>query len=725
MDQPDTDKLGNVISSSKSEKHEAPSVAVGLNDMPLEILLNIFSYLDPMQLTSIRLVCKQWQYAISRPETWSRLFHRKFGISSDSFPSLSNTNHWMVEYFDRARVLKRWRKAVGVHKSFELINNEQRMVDCSLADFHGNEDLGKLLTFSQSTGNIAICNLKNGKNQKFIPGGSLSFKQISCFSINWNYLLVGKTNGELCVKRLQSTTGVSGKSSITPFIGEDTTGFNSPILATDMNTPQGMDKYRERVDILSGSLSGEMKFWNLNGSLVHTEKFSHPIINIKSDFKKYIIVNTLHFLYIVDYSSFKTLAKVSLGFVVDTEDFNTNTTSPWYHFQEMPSLGMRNTLDVDFGDANAIFTYESTIQVVNFSDVNNLRTKSLHLPNGVRVVKSQFQTCSPNKIGIYNSRNVSIVGKDALLFANVLSNGSVMVWNVRDHSGLDIVPQIVVDPETVSCPGHSFDIFTSLVSVSNIALNSSVLAIGGYNGFVNLYNVNTGKYFRQASLRFAKQIRNLRNDNIPISNISLNDDQKETNGVIVCGDTIQYFQFGDTDIANNKDFSKNRKKLNHLPKNDTKQSIKNEMMHYDSIQDEKQKEIKLVDRYNGRDNVDADDELSLALAISQSYQNPKTPSEDEDLRLALELSKQTADTSNYEESTSVPPTFHYDASPEPYESSSHPDPWLSSASLSLSGSISTKTTPSTFNTDYNGGDSDLSEEEKQLQRILELSLLEQ
>lgn len=679
-----TDRLGNVITPEESGDRKVSSL--GLNDMPLEVLLIIFSYLDPMQLASIRLVCKLWQHAVSRPETWTRLFDRKFGISGESFPSVSNTTNWMVEYFDRARVLKQWRKAVGVHKTYELINSEHRQIDSTLVDFLGNDGWGKMLTVSQTTGNIAICNLKNGKNQKFIPGGSAA-GQISSFLVNWNYLLMGTKMGDLCMKRLQSTTGVSGKSSLTFFGDDDIDDWHllpPPILSTAVNSAEGMDKHRLRIDIMQGTSAGELHFWNLSGMLVYTETIQGPIVNVKSDFKKIIVYNTLKVFVILDYNTRTPLAVMDMEFEVDQADINVNPP-PRYHFPDSPSLGLRNTLDVDYGNSNVVLAYGSTIQAVNYTDPKNVRIKTLRLPEDVRVLKTQFQTCSRNKL---NNARKSIVGKDALLVANMLSDGSVIVWNVRDHAGTEIVPITTVNPATVKCSGHTFDIYANLVSVTNIALNSVVLAIGGYNGFVNLYNVYTGKYIRQASLRFSRQIRNLRNDQYPISSITLNDDQKETHGVILCADTVQYFQFGESDIVNSKDINKNKKKLNHLPKNGTKQEIRNEMMHYDSTQDERQREISLVDRYNGRDN-DVEDELSVALAISESYQNP--PSEDDDLLRALELSRQETEASSSDQLSS----FHIE----------------STSSASRSGTV------------YD----ELSEDgiEEHLRAVLRLSLLEQ
>lgn len=111
------DSLGNTIvnpssSSCSTDLSHLPKSTI--HDFPPELLIRIFTYLDPIYLNTLRLVCKQWNHTISDREVWMKSFQMSFNMSinSLSFPTISQSLNWLREYFTRLQVLKNWKKEI-------------------------------------------------------------------------------------------------------------------------------------------------------------------------------------------------------------------------------------------------------------------------------------------------------------------------------------------------------------------------------------------------------------------------------------------------------------------------------------------------------------------------------------------------------------------------------------------------------------------------------------
>ncbi|KAG7660739.1 uncharacterized protein J8A68_005701 [[Candida] subhashii] len=639
---------------------------VNINDLPIELLIQIFSQLDPIYLNTIRLVCKKWDYAINDKETWTKSFNLKFNTPK-IFPSLTNSINWMSEYFARLNILKNWKRGKSLHQFYRLINNEYRFNDMTISDFKSD----RIMIFSKRHGNITSGNLMNGKNQSFIPGGTNL--NILCSDMNYNYLVMGKLDGEIHLRDLNKSTSVSNRVSSLKFPERE----NGPIMSIVMNdTP---DIFRNKVDVISGGYNGNVKCWTLNGNLVKSFEFGEIVYNIKSDFNKFILLNTENDIYVINYQTLEVIKRIPMGNITIENAEDPNTA----HYYDA-LIYQKNFFDVDYASHSIIISHLSVIKVFNFETE---RERQLILPDDTIIMKSQMQTVRPSKI--YN-RNPSIIGKDGLLYANLLSDDSVIIWNIREDSK-DIEPIVKIHPDLQHIK-YSISIYEAinrraLPQVTTIALNGCIIAIGGYNGVTNIYDVFSGKFLREISMKFPKRFTHTYNELIPINFIKLNPNQIDTNGIIVCGDTIQYFQFGDLQEIKSSGSNKKAKLVNMgvLGKNESKRKIREGRAEYDSEEYTKSKTYGLLDKYNGTQFDDEDDELTMALAISESYHSSKDTSQvsvdheenivnggsieeeelDEELLLAIELSKQEAglQTEEEEEEYSL-----YSA--EPIESSS-------------------------------------------------------
>ncbi|KHC68665.1 ubiquitin ligase complex F-box protein UFO1 [Candida albicans P75010] len=647
------DSLGNTI-INPSQKIESTNQIINhpklsINDLPSELLIQIFTHLDPIYLNSLRLVCKHWNYIINDKELWMKSFQLRFNIpiTSSSFPSLSQSSNWMNEYFMRLQVNKNWKRGISIHKTYQIINNEHRFNDLTMVDFGMN----KILTYDKRYNNISIGKLSDGKNQGFIPGGNINgfSTDVLCFDINWNYLVIGTKNGEIILKNLYtSTSSVSQRSSVTKF---DTIDEESPIMDIIMN----------KDVIISGSFEGIIKCWDLQGKIVKKINLEEEVIyNISSDFKKHIIVNTDRHIFVIDYQTGEIISKIDLGFIINENE------SIEYDLL----IRSKNKLDVDYGTQKIIICYKSFIRVFYF-DNHNYSHRELKLEKDIEIIDSHFQIAPPNK---FFNRNTYVVGQDGLLYGNLLSDGSVIIWNVREDSLL-ITPIIQIYPQ-LNHKKYSHGLNHAitrhnLLEITSFAMNGTMIAIGGYNGLTNLYDVFTGKFIREISVKYPTRFQHMHNSLVPITSIQLNPNQIDNNGIIICGDAVQYFEFGEIKQPPGKSSSSQRrgqqqqqqlqKSLNNRGKSESVKKIRDGLEDYDEEIYRQLHTDKLLDKYNGNKYEDEDEELMMALALSESMNNSRDASEisineslltpddksqleedeqemDEELRRALELS---------------------------------------------------------------------------------------
>ncbi|KAI3406384.2 hypothetical protein KGF56_000865 [Candida oxycetoniae] len=644
--------LGSTIPLSNDQHLTCSSDSEGqlnINNLPDEILIQILSQLDPVVLNNLRLVCKKWNHVINDKETWMKSFQTRFGIlpTSSSFPSVTNGTNWMNEYFTRLEIMRTWKRGTSVHQVYQLLSNEHKFNDETMCDFK----MKKICIFDKRSGNICSGNLINGRNQSFIPGGY--DMDVLCYSMNWNYLVLGKSNGDIVLKNLAtSTTSYSHRVSLIKFQvsseGDTTEGFElSPILSILIN--DFVDKTGAHTDVISGSYNGTLQAWNIHGKKKNEAKLDGTILNIKSDFSKYIVVNTVYSVYVLDFHTLAVINRVEIGFSIINDEEE----------EREHLVNLKNELDVDFAGRNIILSHKSTVQVFRFEGSG---TKTLKLSNGVRIVCSQFQECLRNKL-IY-SNNFNIIGHDGLLYGHLLSDSSIIVWNVRDHTGFSsITPQMRIYPEMnyrkISASIDNVIMRNDLMSVTSFALNGCVLAVSGYNGVTNIYDVFTGKLIREAGVKFPKRFSHFHNTLQKTDFIKLNPNQLESNGVIVCGDTVQYFQFGDlVEQRQSKNLTVG-KKPKHLnlgthSKNESKKKIRDGIDEYNRQIYKECKTDELFDKYNGTSFDNEEEEMRVALAMSESenLQSNKSSSIqfetnndgdvddlDENLQIALQLSK--------------------------------------------------------------------------------------
>lgn len=602
------DTLGNTY------EQEPPSLLpqVTINDLPVEILIGIFAHLSPVEFKTLRLVCRKWNYALSDKAVWAKAFGNRFGTGA-TFASVTRSQMWLLEYFGRISATKKWAKAKATSQLYRLVNNEYGMVDHIETDFVHD----RFLMFARVSGAVSYCTLTLGKNQVFIPDDPL-FSRILAYDATWSYLCWGRTTGEIYLKNLAtSTASGSNRLSITRIRSASTIAPDSehPISIVKLNREP--DKHKGKVDIVSTNAMGLVQFWSLSGAEIALLNLDEPAFFLDTDFKTYVVVLSYQCITFVDFATRKVVSKYEHG----------------WSFLEPPVA-----VHVDLGDFNVVICDDTRVRIFHF-DGTLFSMLEGQVPQEVTIIDGTIQKSS-------GARKKNIVGGDGLLYAITLSDGSVCVFNIRDAPSLLKFTNRIMPFSDARSP-------VGVAQYTKVALNSSVVAIGALADWIHIYDAHSGEYLREGT-KVARKLT--RNGVTPILKIEFG--PNGACGVVVCGDVVHYFRFGEEPKA--------KKKPNAPPGSDASsrremhRHIQAQIDDYDSLQHSQIRLERMADKYNGTRFDSEQEEWRVALALSASYANNEeglddlekviallqtdvsnVPEDtDEDLRLALALSEQ-------------------------------------------------------------------------------------
>lgn len=577
-----------------------------INILPPEILLKIFSYLDLVTLNEIWRVCKRWKLLAQTKEIWHKSFSNEFN-TQESFPSIANSKLWILEYEDRLLARRKWAKSRITSQYYKFMSERFVSIPSLKVDFES-----KKLTGLLDNGEYGSCNLINGKGYSYIPNRPLFTHKTPKYNLQYLIQILAEDDS-LWVKKLQAakSSGSSLKSSIR-CEGESLSAQNCLDIC---------DSGFNQEYFVSGDVSGNLMCWNFKGKLLKKYKLGEfPIIFVKSDYRnKFIAIDSKKNIYYVN----REEGKVHSQFLLSEE----------HEFDELDTLdsnfsdthGLRWWVEVDFGFDKVVFMNRSKIIIVDY--IESKLFKSLELPCSIR--EGEIQTTRPLKLIKYDK---TIAGSDGILYCNLLSDNTVIVWNIRDdRPGKTIIPQC-----------HFKAQFSRREEVTSMALNSLVLILGYRNGFSEVHDVFTGERIRNCTKDFPKNFEHYYHG-CPTHKILLNPDPLMPNGIVITYDLVQYFQFGELPDDKEKRRKGKLKKSIHEQKSSNRK-IKIELEEYDRQEEEKKEAQRLINKFNGdfisEPILDEDEnDISLALAVSQSESDCyKNLTDEEQLKLALELS---------------------------------------------------------------------------------------
>ncbi|KAG8381102.1 hypothetical protein BUALT_Bualt06G0087300 [Buddleja alternifolia] len=74
-----------------------------MEELPTDLCLKIFCWLDHHNLASAQLVCRKWRGLASDDTLWSNLFKERWGIDNAAFYAPADSNSWKDVYIVQDR----------------------------------------------------------------------------------------------------------------------------------------------------------------------------------------------------------------------------------------------------------------------------------------------------------------------------------------------------------------------------------------------------------------------------------------------------------------------------------------------------------------------------------------------------------------------------------------------------------------------------------------------
>ena len=256
-----------------------------LQDLPPEILINIFSHLDEKDLFTLQELSTHFRNLIHDEELWKNLF--KSRVHTTHFPTFSQSSKFSVEYIERTRGLHHWQHNKAIRTKYTIIptrNWDQPSIERIVFDYP------RVAAYNDGT--ITILQLQNHKRQKkfkkliYIP--CTTPQGCSTMDFNINAAVFGRFDGRVFGKLL------SNKSYLTPVM--EFTGRHSAGVTAICNS-ESWDTSREDWSV-SGSENGEIIWWCEN-KLVKMWKVSNRVIWKLAFFKDWTLIMDDEKLYII------------------------------------------------------------------------------------------------------------------------------------------------------------------------------------------------------------------------------------------------------------------------------------------------------------------------------------------------------------------------------------------------------------------------------------------
>lgn len=686
-------------------------------DLPLEILIQILSHVDPLTLRTTPQVCKLWHDILNDDAVWMAIFKLTFPFSSTKgFSSIARSHNYRNELLIRSHILHEYHKGRTTSQGY-FISPSSHSVQLATGapvpvplrantlpvrtseSLHVDWSKNKLMVLDIPQDTLISCQLRNGKTsnavQDFVPEG------VTCFDWNPKFVAFGRWNNSLADgfidykglllskihvhdhneqlnrnrSRITSVAICQSNEPTTSIVQNQSMNNNnkklkfinhSPVLAPVSNNL--IIGKSGKINTFTSDESGEILGWDVrSGDVIWSYNFpigeqGTQIRKLASDGKSILIVILDNGeIWSIDGIFDKNSDEVSLTKV---GRFNTEN-------------GMDNKrIHIDYGGGNIIIWNEIEVLVFSFThnSVDHSEARRYIPPDGLLISHLSIEDNGK----IYTPRDESIVGNDPLLTAVCLNNGNIHVINTRD-SEWDMIPVSIITPHFLS-ENDSFqiEILDDRISqVASVAINSLVVVASNHLGKVEIFDVMTGSYLRTALSKLSMTRLNQLSHFIREQGGNvLKIDERGSRGVLIIGSYVQYFCFGE-DVS-----FIDQQKRNKKGKNKSKSSmntIKNNLDDYEYQLEFDElnlnKRLNNIEKFNGTQEDD-DHELQMAMAMSLSLNNSQvelpvdtsddqrrdTDDEEEIMKRALELSLREASTSDipYEDDVVEDEVVEYD-----------------------------------------------------------------
>lgn len=649
-------------------------------DFPLEILIHILAYVDPVTLRSAPLVCKLWHDVLNDDAVWMAMFKLSFPGTSRGFSSVARSHNYRNELLVRGHLLHEYRKGRTTSQGYFVSPSAHSVqlatgapvpvpLRANTLPVRSNEALhvdwakNKLTVLDVPQDTIVSCQLRNGKTssavQDFVPEG------VTCYDWNAAVVVFGRWDGSLACGLIDYKGLLLAKVRIFPGVAQGPHGGNpraritavaismihepattivrgaklsSPALAPMSNRPS-IGK-AGKANAFSADERGLLRAWDVKTGNILWE---HPldlaegvqVRKLASDGRSLLVA-------VLDNGTI-----LSVDGVFSKERHITCTKVGQFSVDD----GFDNTrVVVDYGGRGVIVWNAREVLVFGVGGVNGLQETEAEShsearryvpPAGLHITQLALE----DNLKTYTIRDEEIVGGDPLLAGVCLNNGHIHVINVRDALW-EMAPLSIVVPNFLTETGPLVEIVDERVSlVAGLTINALVVLVSNHLGKVEVFNVVSGEYMRTALPRLSNtRLTQLQHFVREQGGNVVRVDERGTRGVLVVGPYVQFFTFGDdTSLVDAR-----RKRKGGNKSKASQNEIKNELDDYEYLLE---RGDLMRTRFGARSEPpDSDEDIQMAMALSLSLNNSQvalTPEgvnadenddDDEDLRRAMEMS---------------------------------------------------------------------------------------
>lgn len=522
--------------SEAANYQEEPASPVAPLQLPSEILIDIFSWLDLSSLKVAATVCTNWQHIVNDDSLWRKIFCMSFGNES-FFSRLTSSVSWRVEYAERVNALRRWKRDSLNTRGIITFKIPIYFISSYAVDFVGM----RVITYSLIRNQGFAADLTKGRLGYPCIKPQIVDEYTSVVSSKFG-MAFGYADGTISTITFSRRTSVRDYKN---FMG----AHHNPVMAlwTCQNVSPRTDKV---VSLVSGDDMGMVKGWSFttaellfefalpsykvpanNGFGLEPNSDAPAMVHvIECDAENTVVVLDLFgriFRYNVEKKELKFIAQIDpIGPILySPKKFTVDFVAGYL-------LALQNDhilrIKIDVGAESIDTNDQQEGEMVKFV------TEEQRAINGFALDESNFT-------GVTTSSTPKLLpGQGGRLIVAFTATNNVYLWNMRERpvtqpygTALVIRPLWKVDKP-----------FGSVCDIEAIAVNSLVFAVCSTWGRVLIYNILTAKMVRQANKRISRKVWDFSSFSMHSFNVELNPDATKCNGVVVIDDIVQYFSYG-------------------------------------------------------------------------------------------------------------------------------------------------------------------------------------
>lgn len=589
-----------------------------LQDLPLEVLINICSFLEEPDILVLQSINNFFHHLLHDQEFWKKLLLNK--LSTLKFPSVSHQDEYIKEFYQRKHLLNDWKHNKVVKNKYTI--NPYRHIPTQIEKiifqyprcYLYNDgiitiaQLNKLSTGSNST----------NRRSKFTYIPCTTPQGCSTMDFNLHAAVFGRFDGRVFAKLL------TNKSFLQP-VAEFNNVHERNSCVTAINIMPS-DQEGKHTICVSGSELGELCWWE-DTKLTARLKLSSATI-----MKLFIFNNNgLNYTIAID-SNLHIYIVLDKGEKVVTLDNSSALPSDL-------KINDIHFIKIDYGAMNLILTTLTTIYVISIDPQSDLgHYKNFELTGNDRIKDLYIDEPTALK-----PQDLNVAGEDGCYIALTLENNDILIINIRES----------LDTDSSKLRLHKRLIFNEIITACQI--NNVILAVTLEDN-LKIIDPATGDL-----LKTVPKIDKL------TQFIRIYDNKI----IITTGNNLNYYQFNSTHKHNYNDnnyhstgsTSRHKSKSGHQVSNKWNVNLNTAKRLFDEEEDLKQRRInennRLLNEYGGDLNFEDnqhfmvsngdEEDINLRIALLESQQNSSRShsqsqqdvdlDEDEQLRRAIEESQ--------------------------------------------------------------------------------------